>query len=94
MLEELVISRARRLLQQRDGQRIVTVRFLSAALAVDAGAFQGQIDIEAQRIKCLAVQLVDLFFQILQGDAADAAERAGKVFFYDGRINADCLKHF
>ena len=60
LLEQGVIACAGRLLQKRDCQRIITVRLLAAALAVDTRAFQREIDIEAERVKRLAVQCVDL----------------------------------
>ena len=92
LFEDFIISGPCRLLEQMDGTRIVQVFFLTRALLVASHALQGQIYIQAQRVKCGGMQHIHIISDIFQGDTAHTADRVGKVLVDDLFRDANSLK--
>ena len=94
LLERLIASLSRRLLQQFDGQGVIHVvlRAVAGAQLVRADGIERGIDAEAQRFKGLIVLPFDPFADLLQADALHAADGVGEVPVDHPGADADALK--
>ena len=95
LAEHFVISGADRPLQCDDRLRIVHMVFLvpSASELVEADRIKRCVDAKSQRIKRVVMAERDAFFDFPDADAADTADRAGKVLVNDVPGKADRLKN-
>ena len=91
-LKGLIISFPGRLLQKVNRLRIVTVSLAAASHLVLAYAVQRQIGVQSQGIKSLAVALVHILCDILQGNSAHAAHSSGEIFLDNILGNTDGLE--
>ena len=93
LFEHLIVPTFGRLLQQMDGSRIVQMRIGSASHLVAPLAVKGYIGFKSQRIIGCGMKRIDIVFDILDGNSADAADRIGEILVNDIFINTKCLKN-
>ncbi len=67
--------------------------FTAAAHLMAAGAVQGEIRLQAQRVKCARMQHILLPLYIAQGNAAHPAHCIGKIFVDHIHVDTDGLKN-
>ena len=92
LLESRVIVGPAGFLEQVDGLGVEQVLFLAAAELVGTAVGQLHVDIQTQRVKGGVVGSFHVGLNVLQTDAAHAADRAGEVLVDDIPGDADRLK--
>ena len=95
LLEDPIVSRSGRFLQQLDGERIVHVIFRrgTGAQLMGPDCVERGVDTEAEWLKGLVMLPLHAFTDLFHADSFDAAYRIGKVAVDDPAADTDTLKN-